>query len=235
MKLIKTMDYKRKIQISPSLMCADTLNIREYINFFNKNADFLHVDIMDGHFVKNIVFSPKYVKDISQIAEIPIDCHLMVTNPEDFVDAFIESGATYISLHAETIYHNAFRLIQRIHECNKKVGIVISPSTPLSFIKYYAHLIDKLTFMTVDPGYAGQKFIDSVLVKMQEAIDFRKQNNFDFLIEADGQANKSTYKKLYENGNEVFIVGASGLFNLDSNISTAWSIMQTELNNSINV
>lgn len=225
---------KQNVYFSPSLMCADLLNLKEHIQFFNTVADYLHVDIMDGHFVNNLVFSPVFVENISKITTIPIDCHLMVTNPENYIQPLIKSGASYISFHAETITNNAFRLIKEVKGAGLKVGVVLSPSTPLDVISYYANQIDKLTIMTVDPGYAGQRFIDPMLDKIRKAICLRRIIGAEFLIEADGQVNIKNYKKLYESGNEVFIVGASGLFNLDTDISVAWSIMKKQFEESIN-
>ncbi|SHH53484.1 D-allulose-6-phosphate 3-epimerase [Anaerosphaera aminiphila DSM 21120] len=214
-----------KAKFSPSLMCMDLLNIREQIEIINERADFYHVDIMDGHYVKNITLSPDFVKAVKPVCKLPIDCHLMVTNPEDFVEMLAEAGADYICPHAETINAQAFRIINKIKSLGVKVGVVLNPATPLSYIKHYIHLLDKITIMTVDPGFAGQSFIEEMLEKIEEARDIKEKNGYKYLIEVDGSCNEKTFKRLNDAGCEVFIVGSSGLFGLDSDLTVAWDKM----------
>ena len=155
-----------KAEFSPSLMCMDLLELKEQVAFLNGKADLYHVDIMDGHFVKNITLSPDFVRVLSRIATKPIDCHLMVTNPEDYVESLARAGAGYITPHAETIGNQAFRIIRAIRDAGCKVGVAVSPATPLGMLESYLHLLDKLTIMTVDPGFAGQPFIREMLDKI---------------------------------------------------------------------
>ncbi|NLP28304.1 MAG: ribulose-phosphate 3-epimerase [Clostridia bacterium] len=215
----------KKAMFSPSLMCMDLLNIKEQIEIINERADFYHVDIMDGHFVKNITLSPDFVKAISPVTKLPLDCHLMVTDPDDYIDSLAAAGAAYICPHAETINSDAFRIINRIKNAGCKVGVVLNPATPLSYIKHYIHLLDKITIMTVDPGFAGQPFIREMLDKIREAKALKEENGYKYLIEVDGSCNERTFKDLYEAGTEVFIVGSSGLFNLDKDLKVAWDKM----------
>ena len=203
----------------------DLLNIKEQIEIINERADFYHVDIMDGHFVKNITLSPDFVKAISPVTKLPLDCHLMVTDPDDYIDSLAAAGAAYICPHAETINSDAFRIINRIKNAGCKVGVVLNPATPLSYIKHYIHLLDKITIMTVDPGFAGQPFIREMLDKIREAKALKEENGYKYLIEVDGSCNERTFKDLYEAGTEVFIVGSSGLFNLDKDLKVAWHKM----------
>lgn len=219
-----------KSYFSPSLMCMDLLNIKNQTEILNKRADFYHVDIMDGHFVKNITLSPDFVKVLRKISKIPIDCHLMVTNPYDYIETLAYAGATYISPHAETINSEAFRVINKIKSLGCKVGIVLNPATPIEYIQYYIHHIDKLTIMSVDPGFAGQPYIPEMLEKIKKAKKLKEENNYKYLIEIDGSCNEKTYKELYEAGIEVFIVGSSGLFNNDENLEKAWEIMIEKFN-----
>ena len=215
----------KKAMFSPSLMCMDLLNIKEQIEIINERADFYHVDIMDGHFVKNITLSPDFAKAISPVTKLPLDCHLMVTDPDDYIDSLAAAGAAYICPHAETINSDAFRIINRIKNAGCKVGVVLNPATPLSYIKHYIHLLDKITIMTVDPGFAGQPFIREMLDKIREAKALKEENGYKYLIEVDGSCNERTFKDLYEAGTEVFIVGSSGLFNLDKDLKVAWDKM----------
>ncbi|GAA0382139.1 D-allulose 6-phosphate 3-epimerase [Bacillus horti] len=213
-------------KFSPSLMCMDLSQFKEQVEALNERADFYHVDIMDGHFVKNITLSPFFIQELKKITDVPIDAHLMVTNPADFVDMTIDAGAEYISLHAETIHGDAFRLINHIKERGKKFGVVLNPATPLDSIKHYIHHVDKLTIMTVDPGFAGQKFVEEMLEKIKEAKSLKEQKGYNYLLTIDGSCNKNTFKKLAQAGAEVFIVGSSGLFGLDEDIYQAWDSMQ---------
>jgi len=220
-----------KPMFSPSLMCMDLLNIKEQIKILNEKADFYHVDIMDGHFVKNITLSPDFVKAIKPACKIPMDCHLMVENPTDYIDALAEAGAEYISPHVETITSDAFRVINSIKSKGCKVGAVLNPSTSLDSIKYYAHLLDKITIMSVDPGFAGQPFIREMLDKIREAKALKEENGYKYLIEIDGSCNERTFKELWDAGVEVFIVGSSGLFNLDNDLNKAWDKMISNFEN----
>lgn len=214
-----------KPMFNPSLMCMDLLEIKSQTAILNKRCDMYHVDIMDGHFVKNITLSPDFVKAFSKIALKPIDCHLMVTDPDDYIEPLAKAGAVYICPHAETINSQAFRIINKIKSYGCKVGIVLNPATPISYIKHYIHLIDKLTIMSVDPGFAGQPFIREMLDKIKEAKKLKEENGYKYLIEVDGSCNEKTFKDLSEAGTEVFIVGSSGLFNLDENLENAWDKM----------
>ena len=223
------MQYK----ISPSLMCMDLINIKEQLTFFNQHADFLHVDIMDGHFVKNITLSAFFIEQIKPHTSIPIDVHLMVEHPTDFIDQMANAGADFICPHAETINTNAFRVINHIHQLNKKAGVVINPATPIEYISEYIHLLDKITIMTVDPGYAGQPFIPEMLQKIKKLSELKKRNNFKFLIEVDGSCNANTYHQLLSSGAEVLIMGSSGLFKKNLSLDDAWKKMTTDINNAI--
>ena len=214
-----------KVMFSPSLMCMDLLNIKEQIEILNDRADFYHVDVMDGHFVKNITLSPDFVKAISPVCKAPLDCHLMVTDPDNYIESLAAAGAAYICPHAETINSDAFRIINKIKSVGCKVGVVLNPATPLSYIKHYIHLLDKITIMTVDPGFAGQPFIREMLDKIREAKALKEEKGYKYLIEVDGSCNERTFKELYEAGTEVFIVGSSGLFNLDEDLTVAWDKM----------
>lgn len=215
------MDYK----FSPSLMCMDLIELKKQIEILNNKADFYHIDIMDGHYVKNITLSPYFMEQIKGLAKVPMDVHLMVENPADFLEMVAGAGAGYITPHAETINKDAYRVISRIKDLGCKVGIALNPATPLEYIKHYIHLLDKITIMTVDAGFAGQQFIAEMLDKIRQAKEWKEKYGYTYLIEVDGSCNKNTFNALREAGTEVFIIGSSGLFGLDPDLNKAWEKM----------
>lgn len=216
---------EQPVSLSASLMCMDLLEIRSQVEFFNRCVQFYHVDIMDGHFVPNIALSTEFVKALSRIARQPIDCHLMVTNPEHYIDALAAAGAEYICPHAETIENEAFRVIHRIEALGCKAGVVLSPSTPLCRAQHYLPLLDKLTIMTVDPGFAGQPYVKEMVEKIREANRLKEEHQYRYLIEVDGSCNEQTYGELYEAGARSFVLGSTGLFRLDDDLEVAWDKM----------
>ncbi|WP_210453849.1 D-allulose 6-phosphate 3-epimerase [Pantoea ananatis] len=218
-----------RIQISPSLMCMNLMEIKQQLAVLNTRADFLHVDIMDGHYVKNITLSPFFIEQIRPHTPVAIDVHLMVEQPTDFIEAVANAGADYICPHAETINRDAFRVINLIRSLGKKPGVVLNPATPVSFIHHYLHLLDKITVMTVDPGYAGQPFIPEMVEKIRALSTLKRAHGYHYLIEIDGSCNQRTYRTLLEAGAEVLIVGTSGLFNLHDDLSTAWTMMRDSI------
>ncbi|QCR35115.1 D-allulose 6-phosphate 3-epimerase [Nissabacter sp. SGAir0207] len=219
------MDYK----ISPSLMCMNLMEIRQQLAVLNRRADMLHIDIMDGHFVKNITLSPFFIEQIRPHTPLVLDVHLMVEHPTDFIVPIAEAGADFICPHAETINRDAFRVINQIRSLGKKVGVVLNPATPVEYIRHYIHLLDKITVMTVDPGYAGQPFIPEMLGKIRQLRDLKREQGHRYLIEIDGSCNSRTYHDLMGAGAEVLIVGTSGLFNLDSDLDAAWEKMLDQM------
>ncbi|MCE9733326.1 D-allulose 6-phosphate 3-epimerase [Pectobacterium sp. IFB5596] len=214
-----------RTKISPSLMCMNLMEIKQQLAVLNSRADFLHVDIMDGHYVKNITLSPFFIEQIRPHTPLVIDVHLMVETPTDFIDAIAKAGADYICPHAETINRDAFRVINQIRALGKKVGVVLNPATPVEFIQHYIHLLDKITVMTVDPGYAGQPFIPEMLQKIGKLKALKQQHDYSYLIEIDGSCNQKTYSTLLAAGAEVLIVGTSGLFNLHDDLAVSWETM----------
>jgi D-allulose-6-phosphate 3-epimerase len=205
------------------------MEIKQQLSVLNSRADFLHVDIMDGHYVKNITLSPFFIEQIRPHTPVAIDVHLMVEHPNDFIEAVAKAGADYICPHAETINRDAFRVINHIRSLGKKVGIVLNPATPVSFIHHYIHLLDKITVMTVDPGYAGQPFIPEMVQKIQELKALKLAHGHRYLIEIDGSCNQRTYGTLLDAGAEVLIVGTSGLFTIHDDLATAWTMMRDSI------
>ena len=214
-----------KEKFAVSLMCMDFLKVGEQLNILNDWVRMYHVDIMDGHYCKNITLSPDLVKSFKKVSKLPLDVHLMTTNPEDWIDPVAEAGADIISLHAETINGQAFRLYNRIEELGLKAGLVLNPATPLSEAAHYLNRIDLLTIMTVDVGFAGQPFIEEMLDEIREAKRIREEKGYHYQIQIDGSCKASTFKKLTEAGADILILGSSGLFGLDKDLKTACAKM----------
>ena len=213
------------MQFSPSLMCMDFLKIKEQAETLNSLCDRYHLDIMDGHFVPNLTLSPDFVAAFSRVAKKPIDCHLMVTNPQQYILPLKEAGATRISPQAEVIAKDAFRLFDQIEALGMETGITICPSTPLDAIEYYLPRLNAVTVMTVDPGFAGQAFIEEMLPKISMLQKLKEQTGYDFQIEVDGSCNAHTFRALADAGAEVLVVGTSGLFSLDADVKVAYAKM----------
>lgn len=218
----------QKPEFSVSLMCMDLMRAGEQIKILNGLTDYYHVDIMDGHFAKNIAMSPDFVKAAHAFGSAPLEMHLMTENPNDWIELLAENGASTISAHAETINRDAFRVMRNIKAAGAQTGVVVNPATPLSEIEHYLDLVDLLTIMTVDVGYAGQQFIEQMLPKIEQAAKIKSDRGYEYKIQIDGSVNGKTFKRLSDAGAEVYILGSSGLFNLDEDLEVAWSKMLTE-------
>jgi D-allulose-6-phosphate 3-epimerase len=221
------------IQFAVSLMCLDFLRVKEQVEILNTRADYFHVDIMDGHFCKNITLSPDFIRAVKKIAGIPMEAHLMTEHPGDFIEMVYEAGAEIISPHAETINTDAFRTIGKIKSLGAKAGIVLNPATPLEYIKHYAGQLDFITIMTVDAGFAGQPFIDEMLEKIRLCKEWKKNHGYTYKIQVDGSCSRKTFKKLYDAGTEIFVVGNSGLFSLNEDLAMAYDEMLVQFESAL--
>jgi len=201
-------------KISTSMMCADPFELNKSISIIDKQTDYYHIDIMDGHFVPNLSLSLDYVRNLKKHATKPIDVHLMVTNPSQYVDELIQIGVSVISFHVSTVKGSAFRLIQKIKDANIKVGIIINPTESIIENEFLFKRLDRITIMTVEPGYAGQKMIPEVLPKISELKEIKEKNHYTFEIEIDGSNNFDTFETYIQHGAEIFILG-SCLFNYE--------------------
>lgn len=211
------------------MMCADILDLRNQIKVIERRADAMHMDIMDGHYCKNITLSADFLRACRSVSDLPFDAHLMTTNPNDWIEAMAKAGATWIGPHAETINVDAYRVHRTIIESGAKFGLVLNPATPLSAVKHYLNRVDLLTIMTVDVGYAGQKFIPEMLDKIREAKELREQNGWHYDIQIDGSCNNKTFAQLIEAGADVLVLGSSGLFSKSKDLDEAFDIVHQEL------
>lgn len=207
--------------LAPSILSADIANLSEQIKLVEKNgADWIHCDIMDGHFVPNITFGPVLVEAAKRSTDLPLDVHLMIKNPDNFLEDFKNAGADIISVHYEEVVH-LNRTISKIKELGAKAGVVINPSTPVSMVKDVAEYIDLLLIMTVNPGFGGQSFISNSERRISEAVKLRAELKADFLIEVDGGVNKNTVTKIKNAGCDVFVAGSSIFKAKDISIAAA--------------
>ena len=201
-------------KVSPSVMCINTTELKEQIESLDKaGVDLYHIDIMDGHYVPNFCLNGYLMKDIASISNTPMDVHLMVTNPTDYIEYFSECGAEYITMHIETLVH-PIRALKRVSELGKKAGLAINPATDISSLKYMLDYLDLVCVMTVDPGFAGQTLIPATIEKIKALRKMFTDAGKDIEIMVDGQVKETTAPELVKAGANVLVVGTSGLFNV---------------------
>ncbi|WP_100404521.1 ribulose-phosphate 3-epimerase [Bacillus solitudinis] len=197
------------IKIAPSILSADFSNLAADIREVEQGgADYIHVDVMDGHFVPNITIGPLVVSSIRPITTLPLDVHLMIEHPENYVVDFARAGADIISVHVEACVH-LHRTIHLIKEQGVKVGVVINPATPVQMIEPIIDEVDLVLLMTVNPGFGGQSFIESVLPKISAVAEMARQRGLSIDIEVDGGVNPSTAKRCIEAGANVLVAGSA--------------------------
>ena len=219
---------KRQIQLSPSLMTMNLNHFNEEIEFLNDKVNSYHIDIMDGHFVPNISLSPWFIEQVRRISDVPMSAHLMVTDPTFWVQQLIDIKCETICMPAEVMDGVAFRLIDQIHQAGLKAGMVLNPETPISTLAPYLDELDKVTIMTVDPGFAGQRFLTEMLKKITDLRQLKNDNGYHYEIEMDGSTNKAHWKLLSDANPDIYIIGHSGLFGLQDHIADSWKQMVEE-------
>ena len=197
------------VKIAPSILSADFSKLGEEILAVEKGgADYIHIDVMDGHFVPNITIGPLIVDAIRPITKLPLDVHLMIENPDQYIEAFAKAGADYITVHVEASRH-LHRTIQNIKSYGIKAGVVLNPATPVESIQHIIADIDMVLLMSVNPGFGGQKFIPEVLPKIRKVKEMAEQKGLDIEIEIDGGVNSETAKLCMEAGANVLVAGSA--------------------------
>lgn len=209
-----------KKKLAPSILAADFTNLEKEIRTVEMaGVDWIHCDIMDGKFVPNITFGPIIVKAVNKITKLPLDVHLMIEKPDNFLEDFVNAGADYITVHQEEVVH-LHRTISKIKELGAKAGVVINPATPVESLLEILKFVDLVLVMSVNPGFGGQSFIESSLDKIRKLVQLRKELGLEFLIEVDGGVDRNTIPKLNEAGVDVFVSG-SAIFSQDNTTAAA--------------
>ncbi len=199
-------------KLSASILSADFGRLAEQVKEAERaGVDWIHVDVMDGHFVPNITIGPAVTRAIRQTTKLPLDVHLMISNPERYLEQFVAAGADWLGIHVEATVHLE-GLIQNIKELGAKAAVTLNPHTPLSCLEYVLKEVDMVLLMTVNPGFSGQKFIRGVLPKIRRLRQLIDEQELDVLIEVDGGVHLDTIDDLVAAGADVLVSG-SGIFN----------------------
>ena len=205
--------------IAPSILSADFSKLGDEIKAVEAaGADWIHADVMDGHFVPNITIGPLIVEAVKRVTDLPIDVHLMIENPDNYISAFAEAGASYISVQVETCIH-LNRTVQLIKDCGARAGVVLNPATYLSSLEWVLEDVDYVLMMSVNPGFGGQSFIPNTLDRIQRLKKMLAEKRISPLIEVDGGVNRHTIEAIAEAGADVFVAG-SAIFGSDDYAKT---------------
>jgi len=197
------------VKIAPSILSADFSKLgEEVIEVEKAGAELIHIDVMDGHFVPYITMGPIVVEALRPVTTLPLDVHLMIENPDNYIEQFAKAGADYITVHVEACRH-LHRTLQLIKSYGVKPGVVLNPHTPVETIQHVLEDIDMVLFMTVNPGFGGQKFIHSVLPKVEQLATIIRERNLPIEIEIDGGINEETIVPCVKAGATIFVAGSA--------------------------
>lgn len=215
---------------APSLANCNIFTIGEEIDaMIRGGVHFVHVDISDGHYVPNLMFPLSIVKNIKdRYPELTVDVHLMVTNPEDYVDRMKEDGADYLSFHIDSTRFSR-RLIDRIQKAGMKAGVILNPSQPVSLLEPLVHFVDYVVLMTVEPGFAGQKFMHDAIGRLEELQALKERTGTDFLISIDGGIDMEHSVECMKRGAEILISGIYTVFRQSDGLEKACARYQKEM------
>ncbi len=197
------------VELAFSILASDFAHLAEEVKAAERGGGtIVHVDIMDGHFVPNITFGPPMVEALRPVTKLPLDCHLMIDNPDAFIPAFAEAGADLISVHQEVCRH-LHRTLQLIFECGVLPGVVINPATPVETLIEVLPMVHHVLVMSVNPGFGGQKFLPLALHKIARLVELREQMGLKFRIEVDGGVAHDTVESVVEAGAEMLVAGSA--------------------------
>jgi ribulose-phosphate 3-epimerase len=195
------------IELAPSILSADFARLGEQVQRATEGgAAVIHVDIMDGHFVPNLTIGPPVVKSLRKATDLPLDCHLMIDNPDEFISVFAEAGASWISVHQEACVH-LDRTLHHIRDHGALAGVVINPATPVDTLLEVLDIVDYVLVMSVNPGFGAQKFIPNSLHKMRQLVEIRSRRGVNFRIEVDGGVALDTVADIVRAGAEILVAG----------------------------
>ena len=195
--------------IAPSILSADFSKLGDEIKAVEAaGANWIHADVMDGHFVPNITIGPLIVEAVKRVTDLPIDVHLMIENPDNYISAFAEAGASYISVQVETCIH-LNRTVQLIKDCGAQAGVVLNPATPLANLEWVLEDVDYVLIMSVNPGFGGQSFIPGSLDKIKALRQQIQDRGLSVMIEVDGGVNEKTIAEVASAGTDVFVAGSA--------------------------
>lgn len=202
-------------KIAPSILSADFTRLGEEIKAVEKGgADYIHIDVMDGHFVPNITIGPMIVKAVKRVTELPLDVHLMISHPDAYIQNFAEAGASIITVHAETVDH-LHRTIQLIRDKGVKPSVALNPATPLGVLEYVLDELDMVLLMSVNPGFEAQKFIPGVIPKIKKLREMVSNLGLDLEIEVDGGIDPENIGRVSSAGADVFVAGSAIYYSKD--------------------
>jgi ribulose-phosphate 3-epimerase len=203
------MKEKKMGKIAPSILSADFSRLGDEVKAVeHAGADYIHVDVMDGHFVPNITIGPMIVEAVKRVTKLPLDVHLMISNPDQYVKDFREAGADFITVHAEAVNH-LHRSVQIIRETGAGTGVSLNPASPLQLLEHVLDDLDMVLIMTVNPGFGGQEFITGMIPKIKRLREMIKNRGLDTQIEVDGGINPDTVGLVASAGADIFVAGSA--------------------------